>query len=91
MHDGIALVGLVPIRHEVVGLLPIASVYLLLVHEAHHVDYVLGLELEVINFLWVDEDVLTFGVLVAFDDFLICHFGKAVTVVNAFHVPNRCT
>jgi hypothetical protein len=39
----IALVGLITIRHEVIGLLKIAAVDLGLVNETHHVDGVLGL------------------------------------------------
>jgi hypothetical protein len=32
---------------------------------------VLGLKLEVIDLLWIDQDVLPFGILIAFDDFLV--------------------
>jgi hypothetical protein len=36
--NGIALVGLVTIGHEVVGLLPISAIDLDLIDEAHYVD-----------------------------------------------------
>ena len=88
LHDGIALVSLITIGNEVIGLLPIAAVDLVLVYEAHHVDGVFGFELEVIDLLWIDENVLPFGVLVAFDDFLVWHLGEGVTIVDALHVPN---
>ena len=54
MHDGIAFVGLIAVRYEVIGLLPIAGINLVFVHEAHHVDGVLGFKFEVINLLRVD-------------------------------------
>jgi hypothetical protein len=70
-HDGIALVRLVTVWHKVIRLLPIAAVDFVLVYEARHVDCVLGLKLEVIDLLWIDQDVLPFGILIAFDDFLV--------------------
>ena len=85
---GIALVGVIAVGHEVIGLLPIATVDLGLVHEAHHVDRVLGLELELIKFLRVDQDVMPFGVFVALDDFFLGHLDKLITVMHAFDVPD---
>jgi hypothetical protein len=40
------------------------------------------LELEVIDLFGVDQDVLSFGVLVALHDFLVWHLGEGFTVMN---------
>ena len=44
-NDGIALVRLITVGREVIGLLPIAAIDLSFVNKAHHVDRVLGLQL----------------------------------------------
>ena len=53
-HDGIALVRLVTVWHEILGLLPITTIDVVLIDELLHVDGVLGFELEVINLFRVD-------------------------------------
>jgi hypothetical protein len=64
LHDGVALLCLITIWNEVIGLLLIAAVYLVFVHKAHHVDGVRSFQLKVINIFWIDEDVLPFGILI---------------------------
>lgn len=51
-----------------------------LVNETHHVDGVLGLQLQLVELLGVDQNVMALGMLIAFDDLLICHLGKRVSV-----------
>jgi hypothetical protein len=52
----------------------------------NYVDGVLGLKLEFVDLLRINEDVLTFGVLVTFDDFLVRHLREGVTITNALHL-----
>jgi hypothetical protein len=52
--DRVSFIGLITIRHEVVGLFPITGVDFCLIDETHHVDGVLGLKLEFIKLLRVD-------------------------------------
>ena len=87
--NGIALVGLVAIGHEIVGLLPISAVDLGLIHEAHYVDSVLGLQFEVVKFCGVNQDMMPLGVFVAFDDFLLRNLHKLVSLAHAFDVTDR--
>src|SRR6185437_4361526 len=69
--DRIGLVRLVSIRQKIVGLLVVPAVDLGFVNEAHHVDGVLGLQLQLVNFFGVDQNVMPLGVFVAFDDFFL--------------------
>ena len=78
--DRIGLVGLVPIGQKIVGLFVVTAVDLDLVNEAHHVDGVLGFQLQLLNFFGVDQNVMPLGVLVALDDFLFGNLGEGVTV-----------
>lgn len=70
----IALVRFVSIRQQIVRLLEIASVDLRSIYEAHEVNCVLGFELELVNFLRMNEDVMAFGVLIALHDFFFRDF-----------------
>ena len=78
--DCIALVGLIAIGHKVVGFLVIAAVDLGLVNEAHHVDSVLSLKLQLIHLLGMDQNMMPLGMLVAFDDLLVRHLSKGICI-----------
>ena len=84
--DRIGLVGLVPIGQKIVGLFVVTAVDLDLVNEAHHVDGVLGFQLQLLNFFGVDQNVMPLGVLVALDDFFLRDLGEGVTVSHALHI-----
>ena len=62
---GVTLIGIVTIRREVIGLLPVATINLGGVHEAHHVDSVLCLQLQIVNLFGPEENVLPLAMLVA--------------------------
>jgi hypothetical protein len=49
---------------------------------------VLGLELELVKFRSVYEDMVPLGVLIAFDYFLLEHLDKLITVMHAFDVTD---
>jgi hypothetical protein len=49
---------------------------------------VLGLQLEVVQFLGINQDVMPLGVLVAFDDFLLGNFRKLISIAYPFDVAN---
>jgi hypothetical protein len=66
-----------------VRLLEIAAVDLVPVNEPRHVDSVLGLKLQRVKFLRLDEDVVPFGVLVALDDLFFGDFLEAALGLNA--------
>ena len=60
-NDGVALVGIVAVWHQVIGLLEIACIDLDLVDEANHVDRVLRLELQIVDLLRTNQDVMPFS------------------------------
>ena len=89
--DGVTLIGIVTVRREIVGLLPIAAIDLGGVHEAHHVDSVLCLQLQIVNLFGPEENVLSLAMLVAPNDFVLWDFLEAGLGRNAFHVADGLT
>ena len=70
-HDGVAFFGGVAVGKEVIGLLEIAGVDCRRLDEAHELDGLLALELQLVDLLLVEQDVFALLVLVALDDVLV--------------------
>src|SRR6476620_3838885 len=88
---GVAFVSFVTIRQKVIGLLEIAAVDLVPVNEPRHVDGVLGLKLQRVKFLRLDEDVVALGVLIALDDLFLGDFLEALLGLNTLQIFDRLT
>jgi len=71
LQDGVALVGHVPVGHQVVRRFEKARVDGILVDETRELDGLLGFELELVDLLGVDQDVFALLVFVALDDLLV--------------------
>ena len=70
-HDGVAFLGGIAVGKKVIGLLEIAGVDGRRFDEAHELDGLLALELQLVDLLLVEQDVLALLVLVALDDVLV--------------------
>jgi hypothetical protein len=82
-QPGVAFVGFIAIRKQVIRLLEIAAVDFIEIDKPRHVDGVFGFELQSVNFLGLDENVVAPCVLIALDDFFFGNFFEAMLSLNA--------
>jgi len=86
LEDDIAFVSHVAVGQEVIGRLEIARVDGVLIDEAGQLDGLLALELQLVDFLLVDQDIFALFVLVALGDLLVLdrtHAGRDLLIADA--------